>query len=200
MRHTSAGSLIAAAVIALTPLVSHADEENKLDEVFKTACVKSWMEGTEKVTDKVAFKNFGEKYCDCAAGQPLNNDAAIDKAAKMCMSHVLLRDTMDTIEANNGLNDLTDAGFKVACANEWKLISPELTGSAKESAAAFCSCASTKLLEVNKNRDDVTDQGWYKKIDGIANDCTGTSDSSVKPAAKPATTPVATPAKTDKKS
>ena len=49
-------------------------------ESFQTVCINSWMKKIGDSTDKVDFKNFGEKYCTCAAAQPLDSDAAIQKA------------------------------------------------------------------------------------------------------------------------
>src|SRR5437588_7775328 len=51
------------------------------------------------------YTTLFRSYCGCAAKQPLNNDAAVQKAVRLCMSRTLLHDTMDTIEDDVGLED-----------------------------------------------------------------------------------------------
>lgn len=174
MRFRTMKSLIAVAVVSMLPLSTYAAESaNKLDEVFKTACVKSWMERGDKTSDKVGYKNFGEKYCDCAANMPLNSDAAIDKAAQLCMSQILLHDAMDNVESDSGLANLTEDKVKSACAGEWTMIYPEMDAKLKEGTASYCACAAPKMNDLNKTRDNLTDKEWYAKINGIAADCSG---------------------------
>ena len=166
--------VVVAAVVALNPLTSFADESaSKIDDVFKTACVKAWMERSDKSSDKVGFKNFGEKYCDCAAGKSLENDKAIEKAAQICLSQVLLHDTMDNIESDQGLSKLSDELVKTGCGDELTMLYPDIDADGKKSFGEYCACASPKLLEINKNRDSLTDKEWYEKINGVAADCSG---------------------------
>jgi len=172
MRLISIRSIIVIAAMTLAPIASFAaDDSNKLNEVFKNACVKAWMERSDKTSDKVTFKNFGEKYCDCAAGKPLDTDANIDKAARLCMSQLVLKDSIDNLESEKGLSSLTADTFKTSCADEWNVLYPDMDAGMKDGTSSYCSCAAPKIETLNQDRDKLTDKEWYAKIDGIAEEC-----------------------------
>ena len=168
---------IATAILSSSSIATFADDAaNKLDEVFKTQCVKTWMERSGKTSDAVAFKNIGEKYCDCAASKPLNSKDDIKKAAQICMSQVLLHDTMDRLESDKGLANINADSVKGACNDEWNIIYPGMDAADKKSTSGYCECAAPKLMDLNSNRDNVTDKEWYQKIDGIAGDCSSKAE------------------------
>lgn len=169
MRFTRIKLFISGAIIAMVPFLSHAADLDA--EAFKAECTKSWMEGSDKATDKVAFKNFGEKYCGCMSEKPLTDKDSVKKFAPVCMSQVLLRDTMDTTESEKGLANATQEGVEASCNNEWVVVNSGLNGITKEAKSPYCTCAAPKLMELNKARDNYTDKEWYEKVDGIAKDC-----------------------------
>lgn len=184
MRFPSFKSVIAISIISLFPVVSHADDTNKLNEIFQKSCVKAWMERAGEASDQVEFKNFGEKYCGCASSQPLDNDKAIDKAAQVCMSQTLMKDTMDGLSDQKGLSKVTEDDIDSACKDKWALIYPKMTDKDKVGIAAYCACAKTKLMPIVKDADNLTDKDFYTKVNGVAKDCAGDvePDKSTKPA------------------
>lgn len=145
--------------------------DNGLDQVFKDNCIKSWMSKTEGVSDKVEYKNLGEKFCGCVVTKPLKTDAETSQAVQICMSQVLLHDTMDTIEDANGLANLTKETLNSTCLDKWALMNPKMDADTKNQVATYCNCASSQLLELNKNKDNVTDNDWAMKINQIAETC-----------------------------
>lgn len=163
--------IIVAILISMCPLLSFADA--KVDQAFQTDCNKAWMEMAGNTSDKDEYKNFGEKYCSCAAGKSLNSKDEIAKAAQICMSQTLLKDTMDGLGDSVGLKNLTQESIQTGCQDKWKIIYPEMDDKLMTSVTSYCQCASPKLMELNKNRDNVTDKQWYDTIETIANDCAG---------------------------
>lgn len=150
----------------------------KQAESFETICLSSWMKRLNDVSDKLSYKNFGEKYCACALTQPLDTDAAVDKAIQVCMSNTLLRDSMDAVENSIGLDKVTDNDINQACLNKWKLIYPQMSEQAQQNTTAFCTCSQPKLLTLAKSSDGMTDKEYYAQIDSIASACS----SAIKPA------------------
>lgn len=148
------------------------DTTNPADS-FQSICLNSWMKRVNDIGDKVSYKNFGEKYCACAQTQPLDTDAAVDKAIQVCMSRTLLHDSMDSLEEKIGLNKATDKDIAQYCSDRWSLIYPQMTEQAKQNATAFCECSTPKLVEVLKKSDDLTDKEYYLQIDTIAASCSG---------------------------
>lgn len=183
MRHPFFKTAIAAAIFAVIPFTSYAADASS-DQVFNTSCLKAWMERAGNTSDKVEFKNFGEKYCACASGKSLNNDAEIDKAARTCMSQTLLQVTMSALETSPGLSNLTEANILSGCQGEWKIVYPDMGADAKRRTDDFCKCAAPKLLGLNKNKDNVTDAQWSDKINEIGDSCSGNVQPSAAPTAK----------------
>lgn len=175
MRLRQMKSLIAVTIVSLFPFVAQAQDSNaKREEAFKTGCVKTWMERADKSSDKVSFKNIGEKFCDCAANKPTETEAEVNKAVQVCLSQVILHDTMDNVESEHGLTNLTDTNLTSSCANTWNVIYPDMDTNDKKEIDAYCACATPKLMDVNKKRDELTDKDWYAKINEVAADCSGT--------------------------
>ena len=160
---------LATIFLATLPLTLHAQD---IADTFKTSCVKAWVEKSN-TNDKVEYKNFGEKYCNCVAKQPLDSDAQMATAAKVCMSRVLLHDSMDTLEDEVGLSSLTADKIETGCLSKWDTIATALAGDAKGQVNNYCKCASPQLTDMNTNRDNFTDKAWADKIDSIADSCAG---------------------------
>ncbi|MBA2656626.1 MAG: hypothetical protein H0U70_06520 [Tatlockia sp.] len=146
-------------------------EDNKQTESFQNICLSSWMKRISDLQDKVGYKNFGQKYCACALTQPLDTDTAVDKAIQLCMTRILLQDSMDSLEDSVGLNKATEAEVNQSCQNKWKLIYPQMSDQAQLNTNAFCSCAQPKLSMLIKNTDNMTDKDYYAQIDTIAASC-----------------------------
>lgn len=185
--------LLAALFISLNPLLANASasttdtstttapttntstppESNpsKQSESFETICLSSWMKRLNDLSDKVSYKNFGEKYCACALTQPLDTDAAVDKAIQVCMSRTLLHDSMDSVEDSIGLDKATDRDINQSCLDKWKLIYPQISEQAQQNTTAFCACSQPKLLTLAKNSDGMIDKDYYAQIDIIASSC-----------------------------
>lgn len=171
MHYALIKSIVVAIIIGLFPLVSQADDTNKLNDIFKTACVKAWMKRATDASDAVDFRNFGEKYCGCVAYHPLNSEAAIHQASQICLSQTLLHDTMDSFETEHGLAGLTEEKAIASCQDRWNLIYPKMEDNLKAASNTYCKCAAPKLVEINKGRDNFTDKQWYAAIDKVAADC-----------------------------
>lgn len=153
-----------------------AGEVPKQDDSFNKTCVNMWMKRGQGVNDQVAFQNFGEKYCECAATQPLDSDASVEKAAETCMVRVLLHDAMDIQQNKYGVSKVTAEGIQASCAAEWMLIFPKMDAAEKTSATAYCNCAQPQLFSLVKIHDTLTDQQYVDKINEIAQQCTKVLD------------------------
>lgn len=160
-------------VVSLLPLIVCAENAGKQAESFQSVCLSSWMKRINEISDKVSYKNFGEKYCGCALTQPLDTDADIDKAIQVCMARTLLHDTMDTIEDKVGLAKATEKDISESCDGLWNLIYPNMSEQAKRATTDFCNCARPKLADLLKNSDTMTDKDYYTQIDIVAATCSG---------------------------
>lgn len=140
---------------------------------FLSVCTKSWMAHSEQAKDKVDYKNFGEKYCGCAATQPLDSQDAIKKAIQVCMSRTLLHDAMDSLEEDVGLKEAKDSDVSEYCMDRWTLIAAGQSAEAQSAASAYCECAKPKLMDLIKGSDNMTDKQYDEQIDTIAGACSG---------------------------
>lgn len=141
-------------------------------DTFESVCVNAWMKNSDKAKDKVDYKNFGEKYCGCAAAQNIdtNDKEALKKAIQVCMSRTLLHDAMDSLEDEVGLSEAKDTDVSEYCVDRFKLIFEDNSENAKVSTA-YCECAKPKLMDLIKQSDDQTDKQYSEAIDTIAADC-----------------------------
>lgn len=142
-------------------------------ESFQTMCINSWMKKIDASADKVDYKNFGEKYCGCAATQPLDNDASIQKAVQLCMSRTLLHDAMDSLEEEVGLSEAKDTDIIEYCNDRWTLVYPKQTAADKQVTTAYCECAKPKLMDLIKESDNITDKQYDDGINNVAAACSG---------------------------
>lgn len=185
-------SLLALVAVSCLPLAVQA-EETKADESFQSICVNSWMKRANEAKDQVDYKDFGEKYCGCAAAQPLENNAAIDAAIQLCMSRTLLVDAMDSVEEEIGLDKVVADDVSKACLDRWSLVYPNMTEQGKVASKAYCDCANPKLMDLVKASDNMTDKDYADQINAVAATCS----SEIKPDAEPAAVPApAAPATT----
>ena len=165
-------SILKQALIAVTigvfSLSAYADGES-----FQTVCTNAWMQKSGDATDKVDYKNFGEKYCGCAAAQPLDNEAAVQKAIQLCMSRTLLHDAMDSLEEEVGLSEAKDTDITEYCADRWNLIYPKQSDEDKKITSAYCECAKPKLMDLIKQSDNMTDKQYDDGINDVAAACSG---------------------------
>ena len=182
MKFRYLASILAVATVCCLPLISYADE-TKPDESFQTICVNSWLKRANQAKDQVDYKNFGEKYCGCAASQPLDNNAAIDQAIQLCMSRTLLKDAMDSVEEEVSLNKATANDITQYCQDRWNLVYLNMTEKGKIASKAYCDCANPKLVALIKDSDKMTDKDYDNQINGIAASCS----SEIKPDAEPVT-------------
>jgi hypothetical protein len=159
--------------VVLFSFTSYADDSAQKTNPFLTACTNSWMSKADQASDKVDYKNFGEKYCTCASLQPLDNDVAIKKAIQLCMSRTLLHDAMDSLEEEVGLSDAKDTDLTEYCQDRWNLIYPQQTDDVKKLTTAYCECAKPKLFDLIKQSESITDKQYEDSINTIAADCSG---------------------------
>lgn len=150
-------------------------------ESFQAICLSSWMKRETNVANLTDYKNFGEKYCACALTQPLDTDAAVDKAIQVCMSRTLLRNTMDSLEEEIGLEKASDKDVSQFCQDTWNLIYPKMNDQAKQIATSFCDCSQPKLVSLLKSSTNMTDKDYYAQIDAVAAACSGPIQSSQEP-------------------
>ncbi|KTD66235.1 hypothetical protein [Legionella shakespearei] len=177
---------VVAVTISVLACTSYADPAP--NSSFQSQCVDAWMKKADQATDKVDYKNFGEKYCGCAAAMPLDNDQAIQKAIQQCMSRTLLHDAMDSLDEEVGLSDAKDTDVDEYCQDRWNLIYPNQTDADKKVTGAYCECAKPKLLDLIKQSDNMTEKQYNESIDSIAASCSG-SVKEEQPTTAPATTP-----------
>ncbi|ARG99341.1 hypothetical protein [Legionella micdadei] len=166
--------ILAAIITCFLPLMTSAetaDDTNKQAESFQAICLSSWMKRVSDVGNMAGYKNFGEKYCACALTQPLDTDAAVDKAIQVCMSRTLLHNTMDSLEEEVGLDKASDKDISQFCQDTWNLIYPKMTDQAKETATNFCNCSQPKLVALLKNSSNMTDKEYDAQIDSVAASC-----------------------------
>ncbi|MDR3443497.1 MAG: hypothetical protein P4L65_10870 [Legionella sp.] len=140
-------------------------------ESFQTTCTNAWMKNAADVKDPVDYKNFGEKYCGCAAKEPLDNDAAVQKAVQLCMSRTLIHDAMDSMEDEVGLSKAKDSDIMEYCQDRWNLLYPKQTDEDKKLIAAHCECAKPKIVELIKQSDKMTDKQYDEGLDAVAAAC-----------------------------
>lgn len=151
-------------------------------ESFQAICLSSWMKRETNIANMTAYKHFGEKYCACALTQPLDTDAAVDKAIQVCMSRTLLRTTMDSLEEEIGLEKASDKDVSQFCQDTWNLIYPKMNDQARQIATSFCDCSQPKLVSLLKSSNNMADKEYYDQIDSIAAACSGPIQSSQEPA------------------
>lgn len=174
MRLYSVKQILAFSLLGLCSTGSFADAAPPQSGAsFATVCVDTWMKKGGQASDKVDYKNFGEKYCTCASTQPLDSDAAIKKAIQICMSRTLLHDAMDSLEEEVGLSEAKDTDVMEYCQDRWNLIYPNQTDADKKVTGAYCECAKPKLLDLLKQSDNITDSQYSESIDNIAAACSG---------------------------
>lgn len=166
-------------VIYLLAYSAHADKTSQPGATFQEGCISKWMKKADEATDKVDYKDFGEKYCGCAATQPLDSAAAIKKAIQVCMSRTLLHDTMDSLEEEVGLSEAKDSDLQEYCQDRWNLIYPKQTDEDKKFTTAYCECAKPKLMDLIKQSDTITDKQYAEAIDKVAANCSGNVNENV---------------------
>jgi hypothetical protein len=140
-------------------------------EAFQMTCVKSWMQRMGENQDKTDYKNFGEKYCDCASKQPLDSTMHINKTMQLCMSQTLLQDTMDTLENEVGLDKATEEDLHEYCEDRFALVFPKMSERDRQISAAYCDCAKPHLLKILRTANDMTDKEYSNHINEVAAIC-----------------------------
>ncbi|CAM3012082.1 hypothetical protein [Legionella worsleiensis] len=173
MSRVSLKNVVVAVSFVLFSLSAYSADTASKSESFQSVCINSWMSKAEQVADKVDYKNFGEKYCACASGQPMDNQVAINKAIQVCLSQTLLHDAMDSLEEEIGLSDAKSSDLSEYCQNRWGLIYPKQTDEEKKFTTSYCACAQPKLMELIKKSETITDKEYDEAIDSIAADCSG---------------------------
>lgn len=160
-------TLLVIVAALLLPITVSADDTA---QTFKTNCLKAWVDAHSS-TDKVDFKNFGEKYCECASSKPLNTPENVNSAIQICMSQTILHDTMDNLEDKVGLDNVTEDAIQAGCIEKWKVIYPQMDEKLTTLINSFCQCVTPKLGDLTKNNANVTDKQWYEQIDQISATC-----------------------------
>ncbi|KTC82726.1 hypothetical protein [Legionella cincinnatiensis] len=154
----------------LFSLTVYADAQQQSSD-FQTICTDAWMKKADKAKDKVDYKNFGEKYCSCAAKQPLENDDAVKKAIQLCMSRTLLHDAMDSLEDEITLSKAKESDINDYCLDRWSVVLPQQTEDDKKLINAYCQCAQPKLMDLIRQSDTMTDNEYEAGIDKVADHC-----------------------------
>lgn len=162
---------LAVVYVSLSPLCVYADDTTKKEDTFQSTCVTAWLGRYGDIKEAVDYKNFGEKYCECASTQPLQDSAAVDKAAQVCMTRTLLHDAVDSMEEDKKLDNATAADIGEYCHDRWDLVYPKMDDKLKSTAATYCDCANPEILSLIKGSDSMTDKQYYDKIDEIAATC-----------------------------
>ncbi|KTD82958.1 hypothetical protein [Legionella waltersii] len=160
-----------APILSLLAYSVHAENATQPAPSFQENCVNSWMKKGDEAKDKVDYKDFGEKYCGCAASQKLDSEEAVKKAIQLCLSRTLLHDAMDAMDEEVGLAESKDTDVQEYCEDRWTLIYPKQTDEDKKFTTAYCECAKPKLLDLIKKSDNLTDKQYDEVIDKVADEC-----------------------------
>lgn len=171
MRFSNFQSIILVAMISLLSCLVHAEEPNQASRSFQSICVNTWMGRVNESKDKIGYHSFGEKYCECAAAQALDNDEAVDKAIQVCIARTLLHHTMDSLEEDIGLTDATGEDISKYCLERWHLVYPQLSENGQRVTQAYCDCAKSKLLHIIKEANYITDSQYIAQVNRIATAC-----------------------------
>ncbi|ASQ45654.1 hypothetical protein [Legionella clemsonensis] len=161
------------AVIALgsiSMLGNTAATNNTTQNPFQSHCIDSWMKRMDS-RDKVDYKNFGEKYCECVSQYSLDTQETINKAMRLCMSQTLLQDTMDALENEVGLDKATGEDINEYCEDRFMLVFPTMDDKNRQVTASYCHCAEVKLATFLKTADSMTDKEYNDTIKNIASYC-----------------------------
>lgn len=173
--NNSIKSLVAVVFVGIPLFVQAADDAAtaapKSEDTFQSTCVKAWLGRDNTAKDKVDYKNFGEQYCSCASTQPLQDSAAVDKAAQVCMTRTLLHDALNILEEDNALKGASEADIDQSCHDRWSLVYPTMDDRLKQVATTYCGCAKTELKTLIKNSENMTDNEYDSKINDIAASC-----------------------------
>ncbi|WED44062.1 hypothetical protein [Legionella cardiaca] len=166
-------SFLIATTIGLVPLCGNTAEATNStpQESFQTNCVDSWMKRMEDIKDKIGYRNFGEKYCECASRHPLDTQEAVNKTMQLCMSQTLLQDTMDSLENEVGLDKATNEDIDEYCIDKFTLVFPKMDDKDKQASSNYCSCAKPELMKLVKISDNLTDKQYSDQINAIAAQC-----------------------------
>lgn len=136
-----------------------------------SSCENAWMTNVSSTTDEVTFRDFGQKYCECIAKQPLGTNAGSEKTQNSCMTRTALYLTMDYIGSEEGLSNLTEDKIKSSCNTIWDIATPNNDVAGKQKNSKICACAAPKLNALAKEKENYTDREWYEKIDDITAGC-----------------------------
>ncbi|KTD35664.1 hypothetical protein Lmor_1111 [Legionella moravica] len=189
MRAFSLKRMLVVATLGLCSISAYSDNSAQPDGSFQSVCINSWMDKGKQGTDKVDYKNFGEKYCACASTQPMNTEEEINHAIQICLSRTLLHDAMDSLEEEIGLSDAKANDFTEYCQDRWSLIYPKQTDEDKKFTTSYCGCAQPKLMELIKKSETITDKEYDQSIDAIAAECSGTVKEEPTDSSTPTTSP-----------
>lgn len=171
MRANCFKSTIVAIIFGFMPFCGQAAQAANPQDTFQTNCVNSWMKRVSDPKDKVDYKNFGEKYCECAGKNPLDSQDAINKTMQLCMSQTLLQDTMDSLENEVGLDKANDSDINEYCEDRFTLVFPQMNDNDKKASANYCGCAKPKLMAIIKSSENLTDKQYSDQINDIAAAC-----------------------------
>lgn len=164
-------SFVFTVIITCLPSLVTAAEAPPTNQSFQTTCFNAWMGRINDMKAKIDYQNFGDKYCKCAASQMLDTPLAIEKASQVCLSRTLLHDTMDALESDLGLSEITPGDIKEYCEDRWSLIYPHMNAKDKQSVSNYCGCAKPKLHQLVLDEDKITPEAFALQIDGIATQC-----------------------------
>lgn len=158
-------------VLFILPFTGKA--QDNLPETFHYTCVNEWMNRVEGIKDKGRYQNFGDKYCTCVAGLPLNNVDEIVRTARNCISRTLLLDAMEAIDDDLGYTQTTLGDINEYCQDRWALIYPQMTDADKRAGDTYCNCAKSPLLALAKKSDSMGYQAFDSAVEEIAKNCAG---------------------------
>lgn len=165
MRSSFAKFTLAVIILSSFSLTGNtATTEGTLQNSFQTQCIDSWMKRLDNIRDKVDYKNFGEKYCECASQHPLDTQEAINKTMQLCISQTLLQDTMDSLENEVGLDKAASEEINEYCEDRFTLVFPTMNDKDKRTTASYCDCAEPKLAALLKVVDNLTDKEYSNEI------------------------------------
>ncbi|MDP1604498.1 MAG: hypothetical protein Q8M03_14675 [Legionella sp.] len=160
-------TIIALLVLIIFPLETYAEEE--LNQTVKDDCITAWIDSGRNRSNLIEYKNLGEQYCDCVSVKPLNSAEEVGSTAELCMSQVLLHDTMRGLAMKFSREQLSQEMIQSGCFMKLKIIYPQMNKNQTVATTNYCHCAVPKIAEINNK--NLTDKQWTEKIDRIAAEC-----------------------------
>ncbi|KGP62762.1 hypothetical protein EP47_02085, partial [Legionella norrlandica] len=90
-----------------------------------------------------------------------------------CLPQTILHDAMDELEEGVTLSEVNTTTIEQYCIDRWNLVYPRQNNDDKKLVFAYCECAKTKLLDIIKKIDELSNKEYEDAIKNINMLCSG---------------------------